>query len=181
MTERAVAKYLAYALRHRPDDLGIELDEHGWTDADHLLEQLKLVKGWDLDRSGLEQLVRADNKGRYSLREGKIRANQGHSVEVRAFDPTPVSPPPTLYHGTTEQRFERIEQSGALLPMGRHHVHLSTEVATARSVGSRHRRETLLVLAVEAGRMQADGFVFYRSENNVYLADRVPVAYVRKL
>ncbi|MGE0488870.1 MAG: RNA 2'-phosphotransferase [Vulcanimicrobiota bacterium] len=181
MTRHALAKYLAYALRHRPDDLGIELDEHGWTDAAYLLEQLKVVKGWELDRRGLEQLVEADDKGRYSLREGKIRANQGHSVEVRAFDPTPVIPPPSLYHGTTEQRFERIQQSGALLPMARHHVHLSTEVATARNVGSRHRRETLLVLAVDAGRMHAQGFVFYRSENNVYLTDRVPVAYVRKL
>ena len=181
MNSQTIGKYLAYVLRHRPEELGIELDRQGWTDVGLLLGQLQAVKGWNLEMADLERVVAEDSKGRYAMRKGKIRANQGHSVAVQAFESIPVEPPATLYHGTTEQRFDRIRKAGALLPMQRHHVHLSPDLATARNVGSRHRGEQLLVLAIDAERMQQDGLEFYRSENDVYLTDRVPVVYVRKL
>jgi putative RNA 2'-phosphotransferase len=176
-----ISKLLAYVLRHDPDELGLELDEAGWTDAELLLARLRERRGVALTHAELESLVAQDAKGRYSLRAGRIRANQGHSVEVDAIDPTPRQPPAVLYHGTTAERWARIQQSGGLRPMQRHHVHLSAELAAARQVGARHRREQPLVLRVDAARMHADGRVFLLSDNGVWLADAVPCAYLEAL
>lgn len=173
-----IGRYLSYVLRHRPDELGLELDTQGWCPAPVLLERLREKKRWQLTLEDLERVVASDSKGRFSLREGKIRANQGHSIDVQAIELLPVAPPPLLYHGTTVERWEKIRTSGGLAPMQRHHVHLSEELETARQVGSRHRRETLLVLKVDAAAMAARGMLFYRSENGVWMADSVPLEFL---
>ena len=71
---------------------------------------------------------------------------------------------------------EATAQEG-LKKMKRHYVHLSADLATARKVGARHGRP--VVFEVDAGRMWRDGYVFYRSENGVWLVDSVPVGYLR--
>lgn len=176
---KEVSKLLAYVLRHNPGELGLELTPDGWVPADLLLERLASRRGVRLSMPDLERLVAADPKGRYSLRDGRIRANQGHSVAVQAVDPTPQTPPAVLYHGTTVERWERIRAGGGLLPMKRHHVHLSIDVATAQAVGSRHRRERPLVLRVDAAGMDAAGHRFLVSENGVWMADAVPAEFLR--
>ncbi|MEW6282098.1 MAG: RNA 2'-phosphotransferase, partial [Candidatus Eremiobacterota bacterium] len=116
---------LAYVLRHRPEELGLTLSSDGWVEVDRLLQSLKDRRGVHLSRAELEALVAADAKGRYSLREGRIRANQGHSVQgVVAVDLVAMEPPEELYHGTTTQRWKRIQATGGLSKMKRHHVHL---------------------------------------------------------
>ena len=87
-------------LRHRPDAIGIELDEEGFTDAKVLVEKMaERHPGFAME--DLESVVRDDDKRRYTLRDGQIRANQGHSIEgIAAFETTPKTPPDTLYHGT---------------------------------------------------------------------------------
>lgn len=181
MNERHVSRFLSLVLRHQPELIGIELDAQGWTAVDVLLERMaahddaRLAIGLE----DLERIVASDEKGRYALRDGAIRANQGHSVPgIDPLDGIPREPPARLYHGTTEEDFGKIRESGALLRMSRHHVHLSADAATATAVGSRRRRKTLLVLEIDAARMHADGFVFYRSENGVWHCDEVPLAYV---
>lgn len=158
-------------LRHRPDSLGVVLDEGGWTDLATLVQKLEV---------GLEDLlfvVATDSKGRFSVQDGRIRANQGHSVTgIEAF--TRAEPPPVLFHGTTHERWATIRESGGLLPMARHHVHLSADEQTARQVGSRRRHETLLVLRVDAAGMRRDGHPFWISSNGVWLAERVPSEYL---
>lgn len=176
---REVSKLLAYVLRHNPGELGLELTPDGWVPADLLLERLAQRRGVRLTMAELERLVAADAKGRYSLRDGRIRANQGHSVDVQAVDPTPRTPPAVLYHGTTVERWERIRATGGLKPMRRHHVHLSADARTAQAVGSRHRRERPLVLVVDAAAMAAAGHAFLLSENGVWMADAVPVEFLR--
>lgn len=167
-----LGKRLAYVLRHRPDTLGLTLDEGGWTDLATLVARL------EVPLEDVLQVVATDSKARYSIHAGRIRANQGHSVPgIEAF--TPADPPALLYHGTTRERWPQIQASGGLLPMARHHVHLSADEATARQVGSRRRSETLLVLRVEAAAMRRDGHPFWISENGVWLAERVPCTYLR--
>lgn len=178
MDTNRVGRYLSYVLRHRPDELDLVLDAQGWCPAPLLLERLREKKRWRLTPEDLERVVETDSKGRFSLRDGKIRANQGHSIDVQAVELEPLAPPPLLYHGTTRERWEKIFHSGGLRPMQRHHVHLSADLDTARQVGSRHRRETLLVLKVDAEAMAAAGLLFYCSENGVWMADSVPLEFL---
>ncbi len=175
----SISKYLAYLLRHNPGELDLELDASGWTDAAILLEQLASRKGIVLSIHDLEDLVATDKKGRYCIEDGRIRANQGHSVEVMAVDPVPSRPPDLLYHGTTVQRWSKIQTTGGLKKMARHHVHLSADFESAWQVATRRRRERPLVLGVDALRMWQDGLLFYVSDNGVWLVDHVPCDYLK--
>jgi putative RNA 2'-phosphotransferase len=180
-----ISRLLSYVLRHRPDEVGVSLDSEGWTEVEVLLASLRAGKGVDLDEAGLRRIVAEDEKGRYALRkrDGKlyVRANQGHSVaSVDAVDEMPRTPPDLLFHGTTRERWAEIRASGGLRRMRRHHVHLSADRATAWSVGARHRRETPLLLEVDAGVMAGDGFLFRVSANGVWMADEVPLRYLRE-
>jgi putative RNA 2'-phosphotransferase len=91
----------------------------------------------------------------------------------------PVEPPAVLYHGTSAGAVDAILAEG-LTRRARHHVHLSADVATARTVGSR-RRGAVVVFEVDAAAMAAAGHVFHRSANGVWLTEAVPAGYVRVL
>jgi putative RNA 2'-phosphotransferase len=165
-----VSKFLSYVLRHHPEDVGLTLDAAGWVDVDELLAALA-ARGRPLDREALERLVEhGTDKKRLELRDGRIRAAQGHTVPVD-LRLDPVEPPEVLYHGTVERFLAGILHEG-LRPQSRHHVHLSPDVATATAVGS--RRGKPVILAVDAAAMYAAGFTFYRAANGVWLTDAVP-------
>ena len=104
----------------------------------------------------------------------RIRARQGHSIDVDLALPA-LAPPPVLYHGTATRFLDAILRDG-LTKQRRHHVHLSADVATATQVGARHGRP--VVLRVDAAAMAAAGHVFHRSENGVWLTDAVPSAFL---
>ena len=78
-----LSRYLSYILRHHPEAVGISLDEHGWANVEALIEGISEKKK-GFDREILEEIVRTDEKQRYSFSEDgtRIRANQGHSVLV---------------------------------------------------------------------------------------------------
>lgn len=170
------SKYLSLILRHKPEAAGITLDAHGWADVEELIAGIR--KTQTFDREMLEEIVRTDNKQRYSFNEDgtKIRANQGHSIAVDVELPV-TEPPQTLWHGTGEKYAASIDQNG-LLPKGRLYVHLSADRETARKVGSRHGRP--VVYQVDSAWMAADGLLFYRSVNGVWLTEKVPVRYLKK-
>lgn len=159
------SRRLSRVLRHRRD---VPHDDSGW----FLMEDAARASGLTVER------VRevAEGNHRYALSEDgtMVRAFHGHSNGVVYRDV--VDPPETLYHGTSERGYAGILESGAILPMGRDAVHLSTTSEYAREVG--RRRGTPVVLRIEAGRMGADGFVFHLSGDGVYLVDRVPVEYI---
>lgn len=174
-----MSRILSYVLRHRPEAIGLHIDPEGWVDVPQLLEALNHHgHPWTLHQ--LEQVVREDTKQRYRLENGRIRAQQGHSLSVD-LGLEPALPPSPLYHGTTRQRWTQIQQSGGLNAGRRQHVHLSHDLATARQVGNRHRGEELLLLQVDSAAMQAEGWHFYRSANGVWLTDRVPLAYLEPI
>lgn len=172
----SVSKFISLILRHKPETIGITLDEHGWANVAELIAGIQKTRMFDMEM--LEEIVRTDNKMRYSFNEDKtlIRANQGHSIPVDVELPTAV-PPEFLYHGTGQKYVESIEKIG-LIPRSRLYVHLSGDIDTAIKVGSRHGKT--VVYKVESGRMQEDGFVFYRSVNGVWLVKEVPAAYLRR-
>lgn len=167
--------FISLVLRHKPEAANIQLDEHGWAEVDALIEGIRKT-GRRIDIDTLKEIVRTDGKQRYSFNEDctLIRANQGHSVSVDV-ELKEAKPPEILYHGTAERFMESIRQEG-LRSMSRLYVHLSKDEATALKVGARHGKP--VVLKVNAGKMQQDGFRFFLSENGVWLTDKVPASYL---
>lgn len=171
-----VSKYLAKCLRHDPARIGITLDAAGWVDVEELLAACAR-DGFPVTRAELAHVVATNDKQRYAFDPTgrRIRANQGHSVEV-ALDLPASAPPDLLYHGTVARFLPVIRREG-LRPMARHDVHLSADEETARRVGA--RRGTPVVLRIDAAAMAAAGFVFRLSANGVWLVSAVPPAYLR--
>ncbi|MQY02754.1 RNA 2'-phosphotransferase [Actinomadura macrotermitis] len=172
MTE--ISKYLSKHLRHRPERIGVTLSPGGWVDVDELLEAAAR-HGFPITRAELDEAVAGNDKRRFAIEDGRIRALQGHSVPVD-LDLPAVAPPPLLYHGTTERFLPAIRREG-LRPMGRHAVHLSPDRETARRVGARRGRS--VVLTVDAAGMAAAGHLFQVSANGVWLTAAVPPEYLR--
>ncbi|MFJ5518919.1 RNA 2'-phosphotransferase [Streptomyces griseoluteus] len=169
-----VSKYLSKHLRHQPERIGLTLDPAGWVEIDALLAAAA-AHGFPIGRAELDHVVAVNDKRRFAVEGGRIRASQGHTVEV-ALGLPPATPPPYLYHGTVAGSLDAIRAEG-LRPMNRHAVHLSADRATATRVGARRGRP--VVLAVDAGAMHRDGHVFHVSANGVWLTDAVPPRYLR--
>jgi putative RNA 2'-phosphotransferase len=167
------SKFLSLILRHDPAAGGVTLDAQGWVSVDDLLAGMSTA-GSPLTLDELHHIVDTDNKGRYSIVSGMIRANQGHSIDVD-LGLVPQTPPAELFHGTAQRFLESILASG-LLPGQRQYVHLSSDKNTAITVGQRHG--TPVVLRIDAARMQADGVEFLVSENGVWLTSAVRPEYL---
>jgi putative RNA 2'-phosphotransferase len=170
-----LSRTLSLVLRHDPGKIGISLDQAGWTPIDKLLSALK-KSGHKVDRDILREVVDTNNKKRFTISDDgrHIRAAQGHSVEV-SLGHEAVTPPAVLYHGTARSNLDSIFASG-INPGRRQQVHLSTDVETATNVGQRHGKP--VVLSVNCARMSAEGHLFYRAENGVWLTDSVPPAFL---
>jgi len=168
------SKFLSLVLRHKPETIGLELDVNGWVGVKELLK--KLPQHASLNMMDLEEVVATNNKKRFEFNEGKtkIRARQGHSINVD-LGLEPKVPPCFLYHGTATRFVDSIKKEG-LIKGSRQHVHLSSNHETAVKVGGRHGK--VMVLTVRAKDMSEKGFVFYLSNNGVWLTDHVPFEYV---
>ncbi|MFF8609966.1 RNA 2'-phosphotransferase [Streptomyces sp. NPDC015346] len=169
-----VSKYLARHLRHQPERIGLVLDPNGWTEIDALL-RAAAEHGFPITRDELDHAVATNDKKRFAIEGTRIRASQGHTVEVDLDLPV-AEPPAYLYHGTVAAHLDAIRTEG-LRPMSRHHVHLSPDRETATRVGARRGRP--VVLAVDAGAMHRAGHVFHVSANGVWLTEAVPPEFLR--
>ena len=174
MSLRDTSKFISLILRHKPETIGITLDEHGWANVNELIAGVS--KTHPLDMAMLERIVAEDEKQRYSFNEDKtlIRANQGHSIPVDV-ELEEVQPPEVLFHGTGERFVASINEQG-LIPKSRLYVHLSKDEETAYKVGQRHGKP--FIYKVKSGEMYRDGYKFYRSVNGVWLTKAVPVKYL---
>lgn len=172
-----LSRYMSLILRHKPEVIGITLDEHGWANVDDLIHGIEKDNP-DFNMDVLEEIVRTDNKQRYFFNDNKtlIRANQGHSIDVDV-ELKEKEPPKYLYHGTGEKYVNSIDQKG-LISKSRLYVHLSKDVETAENVGKRHGKE--VVYCVSSRQMYRDGYKFYLSENGVWLTKEVPVKYLER-
>jgi putative RNA 2'-phosphotransferase len=170
-----ISKLLSLILRHKPETINIKLDEQGWASVQELINQLN-KNNYPVTFEMLEYVVKSNNKSRFSFNEDKtkIRANQGHSVDV-ALGYGAKEPPEVLYHGTADRFLDSIMKTG-LQKKERHHVHLSADRQTPIAVGQRYGKP--VVLRILARDMFAAGYNFYQTDNNVWLTDHVPVAYI---
>ncbi|HKO82373.1 MAG TPA: RNA 2'-phosphotransferase [Chitinophagaceae bacterium] len=170
-----ISKFLSLVLRHQPETIDIQLDQNGWADIDELLEKANNY-GIKLDREILNHIVATNSKKRFSFNDtlDKIRASQGHSVEIK-LGYTNQKPPEILFHGTGKKSVQSILNSG-LEKRSRQHVHLSSDIETAIKVGQRHGKP--FVFKVLAEQMYKDNFQFFISDNGVWLTDNVPTKYL---
>lgn len=170
-----ISKYLSKHLRHQPERIGLNLDPGGWVEVNQLLAACR-KHNFSITREQLNEVVEKNDKKRFSFDATgtRIRANQGHSVEID-LQLQPQIPPDILYHGTGSKAADIILEEG-LKKMSRHHIHLSTDITTAIAVGKRHGKP--IVFTVKSGEMFKDGYSFYCADNGVWLVDAVPPQYL---
>lgn len=142
-----ISKYLAKHLRHEPQRIGLTLDPQGWVPVEELMAAAAR-HGFPFSRTELEAVVVGNDKQRYAIEDGRIRAQQGHSVRVD-LDLPPAVPPAQLFHGTVVRSVAAIRDEG-LRPMSRHAVHLSPDRETATRVGARRGKPVVLIVDAAA-------------------------------
>ncbi|BAL85351.1 putative RNA 2'-phosphotransferase [Actinoplanes missouriensis 431] len=171
-----LSRRMSMVLRHRPESAGLTLDANGWVPVPVFLAAL------GVSREELDLVVAGNDKQRFAIAPGpdgvdRIRASQGHSRRVAVdLSLPPATPPGELFHGTPRANLDAILREG-LRPRSRHHVHLSADVPTALKVG-RRRSPDVVVFRVAAGTMAAEGHVFHRSDNGVWLTTVVPALHL---
>lgn len=171
-----ISKFLSLVLRHAPETINLNLDENGWANIEELLEK-SAVKGNIFSFEEFEEVVVTNDKKRFSFDETKtkIRANQGHSLDVE-IEFEKKTPPEILYHGTAEKNVGAIFANG-LQKMKRHHVHLSAGTETAQKVGARYGKPVIFEIDTKA--MLAENHEFFISANGVWLTDEVPPKFLK--
>ncbi len=108
------SKYISLLLRHKPEAIGLELDECGWAKIDNLID-LSNEHGQIIDRTLVDQVVITSDKQRFTISDCGcfIRANQGHSISVE-LNLEPQKPPENLFHGTAtrfaDSIFKQVDQ-----------------------------------------------------------------------
>lgn len=167
---KKASKFLALILRHQPEVGNLTLDAEGWAPVSDVLKAVQNKFG-DFTRADLQELVDTNDKKRYAFNSDgtKIRASQGHSIDVDLKLDT-VKPPPFLYHGTKSAYLDSIMRDG-LTPQSRQHVHLSKDIGTATIVGNRRSGKTVIL---RINTTQLTEHPFYLSDNGVWLTDNVP-------
>jgi len=172
---KQTSKFLSLVLRHAPERIGLVLDPRGWASVDELIAKANAA-GVAFDHATILDIVRTSDKQRFTLSADgtRIRAAQGHSVDVDLHLP-PSVPPDVLFHGTARANIDAILAEG-LKPGRRRHVHLSSNEETAHRVGMRHG--TPVIFRVDTARMHADGHTFWQADNGVWLTDSVAPIYL---
>ncbi len=176
MNQTKVSKLLSYVLRHKPEVLNITLDKNWWANIKEIIEKFKEFENIDITYEQIKQLVKDNDKQRFSISENwkKIRANQGHSININ-LDLKSIIPPYILYHGTATRFIESIKQKW-LIPMSRQFVHLSSDLDTAQKVWMRHWKPTML--KIQSKKMYENWYKFYLSKNGVWLCSKVPYEFI---
>jgi len=172
-----ISKTISYALRHKPEEFGLELDVEGWADTLVLVNAMQ-GRGQNVTLADVIFITENNSKKRFELSadNARIRALQGHTAEEVKRDFPAAKPIGPLFHGTPTENLPSIWEQG-LKRMARHHVHLSATMSAAHIVGRRYNAP-YTILRVDALEMVQDGFQFYLSENGVWLIDHVPSEYI---
>src|SRR2546430_16174776 len=102
------SKFLSLILRHEPERVGLKLGDAGWVGDDELLKAVN-SHGVSLTLDELKHIVATSDKKRFAFSENgrRIRASQGHSVEVDVQYP-PQTPPELLSPGTATRFLDAI-------------------------------------------------------------------------
>ena len=172
--------FISKVLRHQPELIDLEMDKHGWVSVTQLIAGVNRTGSFKITKEVLREIVETDSKKRYSFNENetRIKANQGHSIPWVEPELIREEPPMFLYHGTNTEAYGKIRKSGFISKMKRHAVHMQAEQGKAWQSAQRWKGKTPVVLKIDAQSMFNDGFVFGRSENDVWCVEKVPIQYI---
>ena len=169
-----LSKFMSYVLRHDPQKFGLEPDSYGFVGVQDLLgvlgERFGLVDAFDLER-----VVQDCPKRRFEIRDERIRARYGHSIDV-TLDIPPCRPPELLFHGTSPAMKGSILKEG-VKPIKRKYVHLSKTTEDALQVGHRKSKNPI-VFTVKAREAHEQGIRFYDMDL-IVLTEEVPARFIR--
>lgn len=171
-----ISKTLAYILRHNPGKFDLVMDKQGWVEVQPLVDALVI------NIATLVGIVKEDNKGRYELSPDgqKIRATQGHSIDVDVNMGVLLYHKAKVYHGTATRFLNGIFEEG-LKPGSRQHVHMITDPVKAREVGTRHGVPVVLEIDIQALIDENPSQRVYESANGYILTEVVPPKYIKIL
>lgn len=175
--DKKLSKTISFALRHAPADFGLSLDPEGWVEVNDLIRGLQK---FDRSFSGVseKQIIGINEKAekqRWEIKDGRIRALYGHSLDKKIEKPA-QEPPELLLHGTTQDALKTIRANG-LSPMSRQFVHLSTEANTASMVGSRRTAQPIL-LTIRARDAWNAGIQFFHGNQDTWLSEPIPPEFI---
>lgn len=176
-TQINISKTISYALRHKPEEFGLTLDNEGWVDIDVFIEAFaNHSHPIHISENDIKAIIDSSEKKRFEISNGKIRATYGHSTKSR-IEFSETVPPDILYHGTSHKAIDNIRHEG-LKPMNRQYVHLSSDFKTAIIVGSRHDKNPI-ILTIDSKRMHLDGFKFFHSAHDgTWMCEKVAPEYI---
>jgi putative RNA 2'-phosphotransferase len=168
-----LGRLVAGALRHFPDELGLEMDAQGWVDLDRLAHAVKGRRRW-ANRSLLIALVQSDPKHRYEIRDGKVRARYGHSFPVELDHPE--NRLSKLFYGASEEEADRILEIG-LKSASQRYVHLSTTPEKAWQVAT-FRTSNPRIIQTDAEAAQGAGVKMMTVNEDIVVSERIPPQYL---
>lgn len=178
--DERIGRFLAFVLRHHPEEMRLTLDETGAADLDAVVAGLRSRPG--LARTTRQTLERLVNDGpgasRFEITGDRIRARYGHSLP-QPLEYPPADPPEALFHGTSPEHVEQILEAG-LKPGDRQRVHLSADTAAAREVGLR-RSPDPVILRIDTASASSAGIRFYGAAPLVWLSDDIPPEHIARL
>ncbi|HEY5773895.1 MAG TPA: RNA 2'-phosphotransferase, partial [Chitinophagaceae bacterium] len=107
-----ISKFMSLVLRHKPEEIGLQLDEQGWANVNELIDKMN-ANGFDVNTGIINEVVVTNDKKRFAFNDDKtlVRASQGHSIGVD-LNLQEMIPPDILYHGTTHKYLESIFKEG---------------------------------------------------------------------
>lgn len=174
MPNHKFARYLTSLLRHQAVNQGYKMDGRGFVSVDEIKKRCN-----NISFEEIEEIVKADNKGRFEMEERKgrwyIRAVQGHSIPNINPDLHLVKDPseiPIVVHGTNKKAYESIITTG-LNRMERNHIHFAHGTPEDETVISGMRKTSKVMIFIDVPKAMEAGIQFYKSSNGVILSDGI--------
>ncbi len=168
-----LGKIISGAMRHFPQDLGLNMDEYGWVSLKELTSVIEKKYEWARPYH-VDAMFKTDDKGRYEKKGDMVRARYGHSVHINPdyahFEGD------ILYYGTSEEEADRILEIG-LKPVNQHFVHLSKNIEEAVKVAC-IRTEHPVIIEVDAKKARDSG-IDILDAGPVCLTSRIPPEFIQ--
>lgn len=169
--QERVGRKLAFILRHHPELFGLQLDENGFVAVKDLAQALNTTE------VEVKKIVDAQDKKRFEIKRGKVRALYGHSLPVK-IDLKKTKPPKLLFHSAPRWVKEKIQIEG-LRPMKRGYIHLGADIEQAQGMSTRGE-DGSVIFKVNANEAHNNGVIFFKVDD-VYLAEKVPPQFLETL
>ena len=167
--------WVAYNLRH---NAMLKMDESGWVDINDLIALSPCIKNdYPTILKQIQKIVSIDKKKRFEIEGHKIRATNGHSVMLKKPIMTKITSAykfAWVVHGTTEDSWKKIQESGFLKKMNRDYIHFAIDSSHLRNESS-----VEIYLYLQIDELLKDGYELFITTNNVVASIQdIPIQYL---